>query len=85
MWDSDVRQVSGSTQTVELAAAVHAFELFPDKSLNIIADSAYVTGIVHCLKSAFIREVENKQFVVKISSTFKNKTFVFYCSHPLLC
>ena len=52
---------TGSTQIVELAAAVRAFELFSREPLNIVTDSAYVTGIIQRLESAFIWEVDNKQ------------------------
>ncbi|NXL68965.1 POK18 protein, partial [Chordeiles acutipennis] len=64
---------------VELAAAVCAFELFPDKSLNIIADSAYVTGI----ESAFIREVENKQLfqLLKLAQLLKTRQHLYFIAH----
>ncbi|NXW51372.1 POK18 protein, partial [Nyctiprogne leucopyga] len=69
---------------IELAAAVHAFGLFPDKSLNIIVDSAYVIGIVHHLESAFIREVENKQLfqlLLKLAQLLKTRQHLYFIVH----
>lgn len=45
-WKDHVVTQIGSAQVVELRAAVEAFHLLPNSSFNLIADSAYVTGIL---------------------------------------
>jgi len=39
-WQSSILIVEGSTQIVELSAALHAFELFSTEPLNVVTDSA---------------------------------------------
>jgi len=39
-WQSSILIIEGSTQIVELSAALHAFELFSTEPLNVVADSA---------------------------------------------
>jgi len=60
-WQSSILIVEGSTQIVELSVALHAFELFSTEPLNVVADSAYVVGIVQRIEDAMIKEVNNKQ------------------------
>lgn len=42
-WKSDIQTVEGSTQVVELAAVIRAFQLFQEP-FNLITDSAYVAN-----------------------------------------
>lgn len=57
-WLQDLEVVHGSSQPVELAAVVRAFEKFQDE-LNIVTDSAYVAGMVTRIEEAYIKEVTN--------------------------
>lgn len=60
-WTSEVITLSGSTQVVELGASHHAFFLFQHEALHVVADSAYVVGIVQRIQTAFIKEVSKKR------------------------
>ncbi|KFW90853.1 hypothetical protein N336_04945, partial [Phalacrocorax carbo] len=74
----------GSTQIVELAAAVRAFELFSRGPLNIVADSTYVAGIIQRLESAFIQEVDNKplfDLLLKLVQLLKVRQHFYFVVH----
>jgi len=71
-WQSSILIVERCTQIVKLSAALHAFELFSTEPLNVVADSAYVAGIVQRIADAMIREVNNEQLfflAIEISYT----------------
>ena len=83
-WQSSILIVEGSTQMVELSAALHAFELFPTEPLNVVADSAYVMSIIQRIEDAMIKEVNNKQLcslLLKLATLLKNCVHVYFIMH----
>ncbi|KFW07108.1 hypothetical protein N327_05946, partial [Fulmarus glacialis] len=63
---------------------VCAFELFSQIPLNIVADSAYVTGMVQCIETAFIREVDNKQLfslLIQLAQLLRVRRFPYFIMH----
>lgn len=57
-WDSDIENIPGSPQIVELAAIVRVFRKW-SVPLNIITDSAYVAGIVERAEAAVLRDISH--------------------------
>ncbi|NXI72513.1 POK6 protein, partial [Anseranas semipalmata] len=43
---------------VELAAVVRVFKIFP-RAVNIVTDSAYVTGIVQRMEASFLKQIDH--------------------------
>jgi len=83
-WQSSILIVEGSTQIVELSAALHAFELFSTEPLSVVADSADVVGIVQHIEDAMIQEVNNKQLfslLLKLATLLKNRVHVYFIMH----
>jgi len=83
-WQSSILIVERSTQIFELSAALHAFELFLTEPLNVVADSAYVVGIVQCIEDAMIKEVNNKQLfslLLKLATLLKNRAHLYFIMH----
>jgi len=83
-WQSSILIVEGSTQIVELSAALHVFELFSTEPLNVVADSAYVVGIVQHIEDAMIKEVNNEQLfslLLKLATLLKNCVHVYFIMH----
>lgn len=58
-WKSDIHIVTGSPQIVELSAVVRVFKLWTTP-INIITDSAHMTGLVSRLEHAFLKEISNR-------------------------
>ncbi|NXA97650.1 POK11 protein, partial [Melanocharis versteri] len=70
-WEEDVQVVEGSPQIAELAAVVRAFQRFSDQPLNIVSDSAYVTGVVDRAEHAQLKEVSNPNLYTLLSELIK--------------
>jgi len=83
-WQSSISVVEGSTQIAELSAALHAFQLFSTEPLNVVANCAYVVGIVQCIADAMIKDVNNKQLfslLLKSATLLKNRVHVYFIMH----
>uniref|UniRef100_K7FUX2 ribonuclease H n=1 Tax=Pelodiscus sinensis TaxID=13735 RepID=K7FUX2_PELSI len=79
-WNSDVFRVQGSTQIVELAVAVRAFELFLEEQLNLVVDSA----LLQRLESSFLKEVNNRllfQLLLQLSRLLLAWTHLYFVVH----
>ena len=83
-WQTSILIVEGSTQIIEISAALHAFELFLTEPLKVVADSADVVGIVQRIEDVMIRKVNNKQFfylLLKLTTLLKNRVHVYFIMH----
>ena len=60
------------------------FELFSTEPFNVVADSAYVVGLVQRIADAMIKEVKNKQLfslLLKLATLLKNRVHVYFMMH----
>ncbi|NWY22449.1 PO113 protein, partial [Aphelocoma coerulescens] len=73
----------GSTQVVELAAVVRAFQLFPEP-FNLITDSAYVANIVKRIEGSVLKDVSNDALYRHLKCLYtlvQNRTNQYFVSH----
>ncbi|NWS55970.1 POK18 protein, partial [Chunga burmeisteri] len=69
---------------VELSSALHVFQLFATEPINVVADSAYVEGIVQRIENAMIKEVTNKHLfslLIELATLLKNRTQLYFIMH----
>lgn len=57
-WQSDIQTIKGYSQIVELVAVVRVSQKWP-RPINIITDSACVTGIVTRIEGSYLRDISN--------------------------
>ncbi|NXT32885.1 POK7 protein, partial [Pelecanoides urinatrix] len=68
---------------VELYAVICAFQLFPD-ALNIVSDSAYVTGLVTRLEHSYLKHVSNPTlfaYCLQLQSLLNHRSNFYYITH----
>lgn len=82
-WKQNIQIVEGSTQVVELAAVVRAFQLFPEP-FNLITDSAYVANIVKRVEGSVLKDVSNNALYRHLKCLYtlvQNRTNQYFVSH----
>ncbi|RMB99772.1 hypothetical protein DUI87_23774 [Hirundo rustica rustica] len=82
-WEKDIVKVEGSPQVAELAAAVRAFEKFPEP-FHLVTDSAYVGGVVSSAEQAVPSEVSNTalfNLLSKVVNLISHREQQFYVMH----
>ncbi|KFO62893.1 hypothetical protein N302_11657, partial [Corvus brachyrhynchos] len=73
----------GSTQVVELAAVVRAFQLFQEP-FNLITDSAYVANIVKRIEGSVLKDVSNNalyRYLKCLYTLVQDRTNQYFVSH----
>ncbi|NXR34090.1 POK10 protein, partial [Zosterops hypoxanthus] len=82
-WESDIEEVEGSPQIDELAVVVRAFEMFSEPFI-LIADSAYVAGVVSRAENLVLREISNPNlfnFLSKLIYLISHQEQPYYVMH----
>ena len=82
-WESDVQQVRGSPQVVELHVIVRVFEKW-DEPLNIITDSQYVEGVVQRLEGAWLKSIDHEDLYLlfrQLQHLINNRKHPYHIMH----
>ncbi|RMC22450.1 hypothetical protein DUI87_00764 [Hirundo rustica rustica] len=85
-WEADVAEVEGSPQVAELAAAVRAFERFPEP-FSLVTDSTYGAGVVSRADQAILQEVSNTplfELLSKLVKLVSHREQPFFVMHTRL-
>lgn len=82
-WKSDTQTIEGSTQVVELAAVVRAFQLFQEP-FYLITDYAYVANIVKRTEGSVLKDVSNDalcRYLTCLYTIVRSRTNQYFVSH----
>lgn len=70
-WQLDIQTINSSPQIVELAAVVRVFQKC-SSPINIVTDSAKITGIVTRIEGLYLRDISDQQLFMLLHTFFSS-------------